>query len=1320
MHWSSGLGTAESTRADAAAFAPASASSNASLSSVDPAASPSSSSSSCPSGGRWATSVRSYYTPTSALDRTLVFESRFESGNLRAACQVSEFEYDLTLSPDRHTSHHTQWYFFRIGNTRAGVTYKFNFLNFTKANSLYNAGMRPLVYSVTEATQGGGLGGTAPFTDEEVARPFDIHPVDAAAAAAAGIAPPDCAASSSFPKLGRCWHRAGSNIAYYRSAVPRGSSRHAYFYALSFCLRAEHDHDTLYIAHCYPYTYSDWNADLASLEEDPARAQFVRRRTLCKTLAGNEVDELTIADFSVDAAATAPVGHLQPNYPAVSASGQHQWPNYHQEQQPMSQYQQLAPRRPVVLVMARVHPGESNSSWMMRGLLDFLTSPDDPSAAELRRRVVFKLVPMLGVDGVVVGNYRCSLSGADLNRTWREPSQVAHPEIHATKQLVARIVREQGRHLLLAVDLHGHSRKKNIFMYGCPAPPPPPPQQPQQQRTHPSAHHSSSSSVFITAPSGSGSATASPLWSSLHSDLSAPLLSLSAAERSHFNAMSDPAEAAASPSATASSHAPSRRKSSKRSKKRSTGAEHAAALLANLNPNRLCERILPRMLARETTAAAEARAAQQAAEADPSYPSSIVSAAVARAEALGAPGSPHATGFSLRECSFSISPGKESTARAVLFREMGVANSYTLEASFCGGSIGALAGIHFNQRHFQRMGEALGRAVLECVDPVAYDAERAAVQRAGVPLERRSNKKHKGGGKSAAAMDEGGDDSDDSTSSTDVLGPSIPLTATTVRQAPKRKGGKKQKKQQDAPETSTPVLEHPPVIVAPLFQREFAPGASHAPGSALLALAATNGPNATNSTSSFSSAPRPGGGGARLARDKMRVVWAAHQAGSKENEVEAALDALRAAEEAAARATQREDKRRQAKQKKMAAAHYKRQVAAAAAAELATLGGDLAPLRRAHARARSASRAGGAGSCFSESPPAPMRAYQPFPSAYATAVAGSNPLLPPPPPPVGLGVSGYFRPTAAAETASALQHSLAFTAMQQRMASTSTGVRSAKPSTPSLVQANSADPLSTVDSREPTPHQRPPSPPRAPTVRFSHDWQPGRAAAPSAAEPAIRTARPSSAFPYTARRSIISSGATSMSSAAQAPSFASASASVTSALTLSARGGRGLPPRSSSTNTHRRSSSLTSDPLGTTLHSMSVSATRFGEDLLPAPVSVASTFAATSSKQQRTVSAGVRRGSSNAPSASPPLLAFGSNLRSASPPAAPNTSAPGGNHTSTNADLLQLSGLAMGARPTSLEAASAAAAGTAASGPSAQAKPAARRTPGSVARGWHV
>lgn len=96
-----------------------------------------------------------------------------------------------------------------------------------------------------------------------------------------------------------------------------------------------------------------------------------------------------------------------------------------------------------VVVTARVHPGETNSSWMMEGLLSFLTS-DTPHAQvsqawtgsssvpyyctchsqALRKFFVFKVVPMLNPDGVVVGNYRTSLAGVDLNRIYKAPIEV--------------------------------------------------------------------------------------------------------------------------------------------------------------------------------------------------------------------------------------------------------------------------------------------------------------------------------------------------------------------------------------------------------------------------------------------------------------------------------------------------------------------------------------------------------------------------------------------------------------------------------------------------------------------------------------------------------------------------------------------------------------------------------------------------------------------------------------------------------------------------------------------------------------------------------
>lgn len=49
---------------------------------------------------------------------------------------------------------------------------------------------------------------------------------------------------------------------------------------------------------------------------------------------------------------------------------------------------------------------------------------------------MFKIVPMLNPDGVINGNYRCSLAGVDLNRRWQYPSKNWQPTIYHTKRLI--------------------------------------------------------------------------------------------------------------------------------------------------------------------------------------------------------------------------------------------------------------------------------------------------------------------------------------------------------------------------------------------------------------------------------------------------------------------------------------------------------------------------------------------------------------------------------------------------------------------------------------------------------------------------------------------------------------------------------------------------------------------------------------------------------------------------------------------------------------------------------------------------------------------
>lgn len=74
--------------------------------------------------------IQPYYTPTDGRDETLVFESRFESGNLDLAVKVSDTEYNLLLQNDSLTNGNTLWFYFKVSNTRKGKTVKFNILNF--------------------------------------------------------------------------------------------------------------------------------------------------------------------------------------------------------------------------------------------------------------------------------------------------------------------------------------------------------------------------------------------------------------------------------------------------------------------------------------------------------------------------------------------------------------------------------------------------------------------------------------------------------------------------------------------------------------------------------------------------------------------------------------------------------------------------------------------------------------------------------------------------------------------------------------------------------------------------------------------------------------------------------------------------------------------------------------------------------------------------------------------------------------------------------------------------------------------------------------
>jgi len=86
---------------------------------------------------------------------------------------------------------------------------------------------------------------------------------------------------------------------------------------------------------------------------------------------------------------------------------------------------------------------------------------------ELLKRYIFKIFPMVNVDGVIYGNSRCDISGTDVNRKWtRNPNKFLYPIVNDVKVLFSKLSNE-GYEIDYFIDLHGHSKKPNSFIYMC-------------------------------------------------------------------------------------------------------------------------------------------------------------------------------------------------------------------------------------------------------------------------------------------------------------------------------------------------------------------------------------------------------------------------------------------------------------------------------------------------------------------------------------------------------------------------------------------------------------------------------------------------------------------------------------------------------------------------------------------------------------------------------------------------------------------------------------------------------------------------------------
>jgi len=233
------------------------------------------------------------------------------------------------------------------------------------------------------------------------------------------------------------WQRMpSSHVFYHRSPA----HNNAYVLSFAFCFDAENE--VYQFAMCQPFTYSRHKLAMEKLMAQ--NYNYVHKETIGKSVFERPIDLITIS---------SPDNINLRREVTMDVDGDDLGNDF-------------APKKvKVVFIMARVHPGETPSSFVIQGLLDFLVSSHD-IAVSLRDHVVFKIIPMLNPDGVFLGNQRCNVVGQDLNRAWAETNKFLHSEIIEVKKQLMYYDNHSKYDLDMVLDIHAHTALTGLFIYG--------------------------------------------------------------------------------------------------------------------------------------------------------------------------------------------------------------------------------------------------------------------------------------------------------------------------------------------------------------------------------------------------------------------------------------------------------------------------------------------------------------------------------------------------------------------------------------------------------------------------------------------------------------------------------------------------------------------------------------------------------------------------------------------------------------------------------------------------------------------------------------
>ena len=364
--------------------------------------------------------IQPYYKLKNEKDKTLIFESRFESGNLLCAFKTEdENNYQLYLQNDTNTTGYIQWFFFRVSNTKKGNKANFTIINMLRSRCVYKKGLKIMTYSKMQSQK---------------------------------------------ENIG--WHRDCENIMYYTNNLytyNENSKKKRSLNSLTFEYEFKYDNDTVYFANCLPYFYSKLTREIHFYEKNLKKNFYLNKNIITQTLGGNDLFLLHIntskSQNNIFSELSLPQLNQSCNQPLpnIMNSSSYNFKNIEKENS-----QKLNNTKKAVILLARQHPGETVGSHVIKGCIDFLLG-DSEEAQKLREIYNFQILPMMNPDGVLVGNSRTSFAGCDLNRRWSKPNEIIHPEIFYTKSLILKTSLKDN--IAFIIDFHGHFGTYNSLFY---------------------------------------------------------------------------------------------------------------------------------------------------------------------------------------------------------------------------------------------------------------------------------------------------------------------------------------------------------------------------------------------------------------------------------------------------------------------------------------------------------------------------------------------------------------------------------------------------------------------------------------------------------------------------------------------------------------------------------------------------------------------------------------------------------------------------------------------------------------------------------------